>query len=655
MANASTEKLKALGLRHGEKAVVGLAAMLCVLFLVQAFTKKSIEMTPEDVKSAADAARQNIDKPQKNEDILTLLETSGIKNPGFEKMVEEQVKNAPKAIAYAPTQLWVSPEPGAGLIRDMPELIAPSELYAYPGRGGALIFALDENTGNRLPAEKEAAPDEATLARRKKRRSRRAAGGGSSSSMAMAMSRPGMPGMGGPLSKKDEEKAKKERAIAEHRLKGALVGEADAKDAVPSAETPQEGPFKEITKGLRWVAITGTLDHKKLRENYLTALKNPAVAHPHFKQLDVQRQTKQPDGSWPGADEWEKVDRDSNNKILDNLPEEEEELTPDTVRIKNLVDPLPFLKAGYWERVHVASLVPKEKRELAPLPTAGGMGAPGMSMGSSSSGFDSGAMQQQMQQMQQMQAMAREGSSSMMMPGMDGGSVGATEDTNFAKSEVDELMIRTLDFTVEPDQTYRFRLRIVVYNPNRDREDVAPGVDNKSLELFGPWSEPTEEVTMPPDVAAYTVSKAPGRRSDQVTFQVTRWRPDDGVTVVKRFDAAPGEIVGEYSSAQVPVSDGSGKKNSRIDFNSREIVVDASGGNVPLPPIGAGNAPISMPATSLLVRPDGAVVLRNQADDLYDEVRKDTDANYKRELEESDKARENSTGGGYESMMGGRR
>ena len=36
------------------------------------------------------------------------------------------------------------PEPGAGLIRDTPELIAPTELYAYPGRGGALVYELDE-------------------------------------------------------------------------------------------------------------------------------------------------------------------------------------------------------------------------------------------------------------------------------------------------------------------------------------------------------------------------------------------------------------------------------------------------------------------------------------------------------------------------------
>ena len=107
--------------------------------------------------------------------------------------------------------------------------------------------------------------------------------------------------------------------------------------------------------------ITGTLDHKKMRENYLDALKNPAVADPYYKELDVERQVRQADGSWS---EWTAVDRAENLKILDNLPEEDEELTPEDVRIAGLVDPLPFLKAGYWEKVHVASLVPLERREI---------------------------------------------------------------------------------------------------------------------------------------------------------------------------------------------------------------------------------------------------------------------------------------------------
>ncbi|MHC5545027.1 hypothetical protein ACYOEI_42870, partial [Singulisphaera rosea] len=172
-----------------------------------------------------------------------------------------------------------------------------------------------------------------------------------------------------------EQEQKKQYEFEKKRKEGQLVGkDAPKNDSEKDAETngEPEAPPKEITKGLRWVAITGVLDHKKLRDNYLQALKNPAVAQPHFKQLDVERQVLQSDGSWT---EWEAVDSEKNWEIVDNLPEEEEELTPETVRLDSLVDPLPFLKSGYWERVHVASLVPKENKEVAPMPGAfGGAG-----------------------------------------------------------------------------------------------------------------------------------------------------------------------------------------------------------------------------------------------------------------------------------------
>ena len=94
-------------------------------------------------------------------------------------------------------------------------------------------------------------------------------------------------------------------------------------------------------------------------------------------------------------------------------------------------------------------------------------------------------------------------------------------------------MIRSLDFTVDPDKTYRFRMRIVVFNPNRNREDVSPGIDTKSPELFGPWSEPTNEVTMPPDVATYAMKKVQAPRANQRADQV----PGDQMEPRRRSDS----------------------------------------------------------------------------------------------------------------------
>ena len=79
------------------------------------------------------------------EKIIQNLEEKGIKDSNFAKVVDDQVKTALVPAEYKAAREWVSPEPGAGLIRDTPILIAPSDLYAYPGRGGFLVFDLDSN------------------------------------------------------------------------------------------------------------------------------------------------------------------------------------------------------------------------------------------------------------------------------------------------------------------------------------------------------------------------------------------------------------------------------------------------------------------------------------------------------------------------------
>ena len=95
--------------------------------------------------------------------------------------------------------------------------------------------------------------------------------------------------------------------------------------------------------------------------------------------------------------------------------------------------------------------------------------------------------------------------------------------------------IRALDFTPKPDTTYRYRVRIVVFNPNHGRDDISPeaGKLKDKTELTGPWSEPTDEVQMPADVSAYAMDVLPANpKSDiKIDFQVVKFDPADGVTL----------------------------------------------------------------------------------------------------------------------------
>ena len=146
-------------------------------------------------------------------------------------------------------------------------------------------------------------------------------------------------------------------------------GQDKKKAAIPARELQQ---FKEIIKALHWVVITGVLDHAKLVANYREALRNLAVANPHYARLELERQVRQKDLSWS---DWEKVDAEENLKILDNLPEEDEELTPENVRPDNLNDPLPSSRPACGRRSTSPAWSPgKRRRPPVRQPWAGRLG-----------------------------------------------------------------------------------------------------------------------------------------------------------------------------------------------------------------------------------------------------------------------------------------
>ncbi len=660
-ANAFVDQMVGLGLRHGEKAGIALASMIFFVCVGAAATQKGIDTTPDQVKKVADQSESNLNRKEDRESIIKTLETRDkITKSNFAESVEAEIKVALNPDQYKPAREWVTPEPGAGLIRDTPKLVAVNELYAYPGRGGLLVYALDE-AGERIPLKEGDEVPEKRQRLGNTRRPKGAGGGGMGG------------GMGGAAGKKKKTKSRadqireEEEALkSEAKRKAALLaggGVEDAKDtAKAEKEEDDDGPFKEVTKGYRWVAITGILDHGQMLAYYREAIKNPALAHPHYARLDLERKVLQSDGTWT---EWEAVDLKKNLKVIENIPEKEDELAPTSVLPDNLVDPLPFLKAGLWEKVHIASLVPKEKVTVDTTKTKAGMGG-GMSRGSMGGMMGGGMMGEggsgQMAGMADMMKgqnnmrsmMGGRGAGMGMGMGMSGG--GSTESVgNFWKSDEKKVMIRALDFTVDPDVTYLYRVRIVVYNPNLNRDDVSPGTDVKSKYLKGPWSKETDPVTMPPDVMPYaigTIDKG-SRRDTQVRFDVVRFNPADGVTVPKHYDASVGELIGERSIAEVPVSDGSGKKSEKIDFTTHQIVLDVAGGDLQLLPPGFVGAPFQRPALAALLRPDGSITVHSESEDLANEVRSDIESTYHKEISESSKKRKNSQGSGFSGMMGG--
>jgi len=677
MANPKVQKIvkkvQTFFTKHGEKVAVGIGATLFVVGAASAILKPTIAITPDQIKTNAEAADKNIKQPQAEAEIIEALANDGIKDLNFADTVAKAETEKIDINELKLKHKWITMEPGAGLIRDQPVLIAITDPMAVAGRGGSKLFEVDDK-GNRIPDDGSDKEDT------DKSSSGRGAKGGRGGGMGM--------GLGGGQTKqsareKQEEdvRLKREQDARSKALAGKVDpaqeaakkkarDEAKKKDAeaagVQVAETPEAegGPFKEKLQSLRWAAFTGLVDHQALRNNYAKALKlDPKSANPDYKRVDLERQTLQSDGTWS---DWQPVDHTKNNAILDNLTEAEEELVPQENVLASITDSLPFLLNGAFGGVHVASLVPKEKREIAkPDPkTQGGMGGMmggrggrgGMGMMGGMGGSMGGSSRPGMG----MGDKGGMGGGDDYAGFMFGGGTGSAEEGDFPKTQAEEVMVRAFDFTVSPDSSYRYRARLALNNPNYKRDDVNPGVDIDSQFLFGNWSQMTNPVYVPSDVAPYAMSKTPPKNAADpgynVTFQVSSFNPEDGITVVRDFIAGPGDIIGEPISTQIPASDGTGAKPKTIDFTSRQIILATVGGRESLAPLG-GNGSITMPAMAFVMKPDGSIVIRNESHDAKDPDIDFARRVYNEEIKKSDTKRErgqmNGMGYGGEGGMGG--
>jgi hypothetical protein len=192
--------------------------------------------------------------------------------------------------------------------------------------------------------------------------------------------------------------------------------------------------WKEVEREYHWAVVTGVVDHHAIYESAKRSASGDPDSPGFYRRVDLELQIRNPDGSWSS---WISVDPTPTIRVLDNLPEEDEELIEQPV--PELVDPLPYLKNGKWQGVHVERLVPKGKVQIQVqvLPNA---------------------------------------------PGMRGGAPARPRQLPA------ELMLRSFDFSVSPGRTYRYRARVVV--------NARPRY-GRLREVLGEWSRPTDAVTVP--------------------------------------------------------------------------------------------------------------------------------------------------------------
>lgn len=655
MANPTVDKLKDLGLRHGEKVLVGAAAGVCLLFVSMAMNTPTINLTPDAVKAAAAAAQLNITRNVNRDELAKKFEGDFLKLPDLAKKVEEVANHRP--VATAGLEVFVVPDPSTGFLRDLPVVLAPFDLNAQSGRGGALVYDRDKDGEIVYEETKAEATPKGTKPKPKAKAKRGSSsgdsGGGSGGrgfSAGVVFGEPSPAPAGGGENSKEARKNK--NASAE--ITGKDMDEEE-KAAPKEEETPVEEDRKprEVIKGYRWIVVTGLFDNQKQRDLIARALKiDFPTAYPAFERLEVQKRRLNHDGTWG---EWEPVDREKNLQILENVPEIDKERTIDESRLKPLVDELPFLKTGYWRGVHHVALLTDSERATRRPKAAAAAAAPGMGNSGGIPGRSPAAMGAAVGRAPGMGRGDTDMSAGMTAMRPPGNDPRSAEDMDFPRSNTERLMVRMLDFDVEPEATYRYRARVILRNPNRNRDDVSLGVDTRSKELEGPWGDPTPAVTVPPDKSTYALAKATvSPRGDEVKFQVAAWNDEDGQTIVKEFDAAPGQVIGQQVRMRVPDAKTNKMKATPIDFISRQLVLDTESGTRQVnQQLGLKPGPeLEVPATAVVVRPDGAVVVRNQARDQRDPEMRDAKFDFDEAVKDAEGGKKRDSGGAKAASSG---
>lgn len=352
-------------------------------------------------------------------------------------------------------------------------------------------------------------------------------------------------------------------------------------------------------RGYRYVSVRGVFPlEDQLKELAKAMHELPAEVADEFAIIDfqLQRQTAVP-GPDPWAGEWTDVDLQLAAKVLD----EAAAFAPDPVH-SDIIDsvitmPLPSRVTGIWSEVTGAThpaidnfTLSKEEmeRELR-----------------INQKMIEEHQRLRQQQQQEDQPVTRRGWSTRQVAIRDirkevtsdpeslkrvaqGLDDGGQPDGSLKRQIEDRVsaagrlvLFRYLDFDVEPGNAYRYRVRLVLKNPNHDRllEEVAhPGVvEGQTRETE--WSEPTEPVIVPVDTLYFVEGVSPGRGHVQPTaaFDIFQWKPDTGTVIRpdRPMKVDLGAFIGGRENDTLVLDPAQGSfERQEVEFRTGDVLID---------------------------------------------------------------------------------
>ncbi|HVU88391.1 MAG TPA: hypothetical protein VHD36_13810 [Pirellulales bacterium] len=356
--------------------------------------------------------------------------------------------------------------------------------------------------------------------------------------------------------------------------------------AAPAGAVDRPNPNAAV-KGKQWAVITGLVPIEAQAKDYRAAFRDarktdPALDYPRYHSFEVER-AEVPVGTAPDADlKW---------TLLDRKRAEDEEATF-SERAADVIDHVfadpvltrPLFKISGKEHGRSAGH-PK-------IPT--GSQAPGTVAPAAPAGGGLRA-----------RAMAQAGNAAM-----------ANANPSQAKA-VEYQLFRCFDFSVQPGKTYRYRVRLVLNNPNYGlgAQYLANAQLAKGQTRQSPWSEASAEVTVPLGFSMLAGGIKPNKQINESKLEVIlkMWDSNEAVDASRIVELFRGQVANfPAEDAFVERGDGTAEPK-RLSFHTDMMVVDMTGGDTMAMP-GGGLRPRA-PSQVLVMEPNGKLIVKSELAD----------------------------------------
>ncbi len=127
--------------------------------------------------------------------------------------------------------------------------------------------------------------------------------------------------------------------------------------------------------------------------------------------------------------------------------------------------------------------------------------------------------------------------------------------------------------SIQSGETYQYRIRALIYNRMAGEPlKFANPEDAASVYIPGPWSDPSDAVTIPPDLEFF-ITSADNKRQE-IGVEMYRWFQGEWVKS-RRFKFKVGDPIDGDSNVQIPSMDIVGDNiRATADFDSHATVID---------------------------------------------------------------------------------